>query len=60
MKDKTDKNQQLLADKINSILQIRLEELNSEKEAVRSYREIHLQKAINFRGKIFTSRSLLL
>jgi hypothetical protein len=46
-------------DKVNSVLQIRLEELNSEKEAVRSYREIHFQKVTNFRGKIFTSAAVI-
>lgn len=55
----TDKKEQLVADKVNSILLILLEELNAEKEAVKSYREIHFQKVINFRGKIFTSAAAI-
>jgi hypothetical protein len=53
-----DKKQQLV-NKVDSILQILLEELNSEKEEAASYREIHIQKITQFRGKIFASAAVV-
>jgi hypothetical protein len=46
---------QSLANKANSILEIELENLNSEKETVALYRDIHHHKIISFRDKIFKS-----
>lgn len=48
-----------VAGNMNSILQIHLDEVNSEKKEVASYREIHHEKITSFRGKIFASAAVI-
>lgn len=44
---------------MNSILQIYLEELNSEKEQVALFRGLHHGKITSFRGKIFSAGAVI-